>query len=102
MFFWIRLNLPPGRDSFEILSKRGTECGVLAIPGVAFMPNARQTCDLRASFSLIDAGVMDEACRRIARLVDEAWADCCWKQCTPWVLHPAVGVVGARAQAAKS
>ncbi|KAL2378582.1 hypothetical protein RJZ90_005917 [Blastomyces dermatitidis] len=73
MFFWLTLRLPPCMDSFDLLSTKGLENGVLAIPGVAFMPNIRKTCHLRASYSLITEVEMDEACRRIAKLVDDAW-----------------------------
>jgi tryptophan aminotransferase len=73
MFFWLTLRLPPGRDSFELLSKQGMENGILAIPGVAFMPNVQKTCQLRVSYSLVTEAEMGEACRRIAKLVDDAW-----------------------------
>ncbi|PGH10866.1 hypothetical protein AJ79_05226 [Helicocarpus griseus UAMH5409] len=73
MFFWITLQLPPCIDSFDLLSTKGRESGVLAIPGVAFMPNGQKTCQLRASYSLIAEAEMDEACRRIADLVDDSW-----------------------------
>jgi tryptophan aminotransferase len=73
MFFWLTLRLPPSRDSFELLSNRGREIGILAIPGIAFMPNARKTRQLRVSYSLVTEADMDEACQRIARLVDDAW-----------------------------
>ncbi|KAK4041315.1 aminotransferase [Parachaetomium inaequale] len=75
MFFWIRLLLPPGSDSFELLSKKGIDNRILAIPGMAFLPNARKACQLRASYSLVSVPDMDEACRRIAKLVDDAWRD---------------------------
>jgi tryptophan aminotransferase len=70
MFIWLELQLPPGGNSFELLKKRGTKNGVLAIPGGAFMPGGENTCYIRVSFSLVSEGDMDEACRRIARLVD--------------------------------
>ncbi|KAK4152104.1 aminotransferase [Chaetomidium leptoderma] len=75
MFFWLKLVLPPGKDSFELLSKKGIENRILAIPGMAFLPNMRKACHLRASYSLVSDPDMDEACRRIARLVDDAWLD---------------------------
>ena len=75
MFFWLTLLLPPGKDSFEVLSKKGIENRILAIPGMAFLPNLRKACQLRASYSLVSESEMDEACRRIARLVDDAWKD---------------------------
>ncbi len=75
MFFWLKLLLPAGKDSFELLSKKGIENRILAIPGMAFLPNRRKACQLRASYSLVSQPEMDEACRRIARLVDDAWRD---------------------------
>ncbi|KAI0885912.1 PLP-dependent transferase [Annulohypoxylon maeteangense] len=75
LFFWLTLTLPPGGDTFELLSKKGMERGLLAIPGVAFMPDNRKTYQLRASFSLVTEEQAYEACRRIAQLVDDAWGD---------------------------
>ncbi|KAL4972921.1 pyridoxal phosphate-dependent transferase [Aspergillus desertorum] len=70
MFVWLELKLPPGEDSFELLRNQAMRNGVLAIPGVAFMPGGEKTCHVRVSFSLVSEGDMDEACRRIAKLVD--------------------------------
>jgi tryptophan aminotransferase len=70
MFVWLELKLPPGMDSFELLRSQGMKNGVLAIPGVAFMPRGEQTCYIRVSFSLVPERDMEEACRRIAGLVD--------------------------------
>lgn len=70
MFLWLALRLPAGRDSFELLSKQKLGNGILAIPGVAFMPGNEKVCHIRASYSLIAEEDMDEACARIARLVD--------------------------------
>ncbi|KAI1338798.1 PLP-dependent transferase [Xylariaceae sp. FL0016] len=75
MFFWLTLNLPEGKDTFELLSTKGMEAKILAIPGVAFMPNPVKTQQLRLSYSLVTHEQMDEACRRIALLVDAAWRD---------------------------
>jgi tryptophan aminotransferase len=75
MFFWLKLQLPASKDSFELLSKKGIENMILAIPGMAFLPNTRKACQLRASYSLVSEADMDEACQRIARLVDDAWRD---------------------------
>ncbi|KAL4998923.1 pyridoxal phosphate-dependent transferase [Aspergillus recurvatus] len=69
MFVWLELGLPPGEDSFELLRRQAMNNGVLAIPGVAFMPGGEK-CHVRVSFSLVSEGDMDEACRRIAELVD--------------------------------
>lgn len=51
------------------------DVGILAIPGAAFLPNGRNSCELRVSFSLITEGEMEEACARLASLVEQAWAD---------------------------
>lgn len=75
MFFWLNLMLPPGTDSFAVLSKKGIDNRILAIPGMAFLPNLRKANQIRASYSLVSDAEMDEACRRIARLVDDAWRD---------------------------
>lgn len=76
MFLWINPHLPPTmQDSFEVLSKFAVTAGVLAVPGLAFMPSKRKTCQLRASFSLVTKEGADEACRRIAVLVDYAFAE---------------------------
>lgn len=85
LFFWLTLRLPPGEDTFELLGKKGMEYGLLAIPGIAFMPDNRKTCQLRASFSLITEEQAYEACRRMALLVDDAWGD--------WVRKFVPGVV---------
>lgn len=70
MFLWLTLRLPVGRDSSELLGKQEMGKGILAIPGVAFMPGNEKVCHIRASYSLIPEEDMDEACARIARLVD--------------------------------
>jgi tryptophan aminotransferase len=75
MFLWITLLLPPGHDSFEVLRKSAVAAGVIAVPGMAFMPSKRKTCQLRASFSLVTEEDADEACRRIAILIDSAFAE---------------------------
>ena len=72
MFLWMTLLLPPGQDSFEVVSKSAVSAGIIAVPGMAFMPSKSKTCELRASFSLITEEDADEACRRIAVLVDTA------------------------------
>lgn len=75
MFLWIDLLLPPDRDSFEVLTKSAIAAGVIAVPGIAFMPSKGKMCQLRASFSLVTGEGADEACRRIAVLVDLAFAE---------------------------
>ena len=75
MFLWMTLQLPAGQDSFEVVSSSAVAAGIIAVPGVAFMPGGAKTCELRASFSLITEEDANEACRRIALLVDKAHAD---------------------------
>jgi tryptophan aminotransferase len=75
MFLWINLLLPPGQDSFEVLNKSAIAAGVIAVPGMAFMPSKSKTSQLRASFSLVTEEGADEACRRIAVLIDHAFAE---------------------------
>ncbi|KAK3314240.1 pyridoxal phosphate-dependent transferase [Apodospora peruviana] len=77
MFLWINLSLPPGdgrQDSFQVISQHAVAAGVIAVPGVAFMPSRSKTCYIRASFSLVTEEEADEACRRIALLVEHAFA----------------------------
>lgn len=75
MFLWIHLRLPPGDDSFRLMTDKALAIKILAIPGVDFMPNKSRSCALRLSYSLVAEDDMNEACRRIAILVDEAWKD---------------------------
>lgn len=76
MFLWIELLLPPGRDSFEVMSSYAGAAGVIAVPGMAFMPGRGKTRHLRLSYSLLaDEEEADEACRRIGILVDCAASD---------------------------
>jgi tryptophan aminotransferase len=73
MFFYLTLLLPPGLDSFDVISNKGVASGVLAVPGVAFMPCRGRTCQVRVSISLLTEDDAEEACRRIAVLVDSTW-----------------------------
>lgn len=73
MFLWLSLLLPPHQDMVQLLRDSATAIGVLAVPGVCFMPDRRESCQLRLSFSLIAESSIPEAFRRIARLVDDAW-----------------------------
>ncbi|KAK5657859.1 hypothetical protein OQA88_2407 [Cercophora sp. LCS_1] len=70
MFLWLELQLPPGRDTLEILSKYAVQAGVIGVPGTAFMPGGGKTRYLRLSYSLLGEEEADEACRRISRLVE--------------------------------
>lgn len=79
MFLWLKLNLPPAGpqdpegDSFALISEKAKEAGVLAVPGVAFIPDGAKTCYVRTSFSIIDEEDVEEAFRRLRDVVLEAW-----------------------------
>jgi tryptophan aminotransferase len=73
MFFWVSLLLPPRQDMVKLLQDRAMAVGVLAVPGMCFMPDRGEGCQLRLSFSLIAESHIQEGFRRIGRLVDEAW-----------------------------
>ncbi|CAO1626947.1 unnamed protein product [Sympodiomycopsis kandeliae] len=78
MFLWLKLILPPVEsskegDSYTLISKEAKEAGVLAVPGVGFMPDARKSCYVRTSFSLIPEADFEEAFTRLRRVVEEKW-----------------------------
>ncbi|UZJ57569.1 hypothetical protein CBS101457_006889 [Exobasidium rhododendri] len=83
MFLWLRLNLPPvlgvqggeSGDSYRLVSEKAKAKGVLAVPGVAFMPDGRCTSYVRTSFSIIEEEDVEEAFRRIRASVEEAWQE---------------------------
>lgn len=52
------------------------------------MPNLQKACQIRISYSLVAEADMDEACRRIAKLVDSAWVDKLlnWYSCRPNIM----------------
>lgn len=79
MFLWLKLILPPTPDapegdSFQLISKEAKEAGVLAVPGVGFMPDASKSCYVRTSFSLIAEQDFEEAFRRLRRVIEDKWA----------------------------
>jgi tryptophan aminotransferase len=82
MFLWLRLNLPPvsaphGQhgDSFSLVSEKAKAKGVLAVPGVAFMPNEECSSYVRTSYSIIPEEDVEEAFKRIRDCVEEAWQE---------------------------
>lgn len=95
MFLWLKLRLPPAEatagaagtmgesahaadnegDSFPLISEKAKAAGVLAVPGVAFMPTGARTCFVRTSFSLIPEEDFEEAFRRLRKVVLEAWEE---------------------------
>lgn len=80
MFLWLKLNLPPSADSdegdsFALISEKAQAAGVLAVPGVAFVPDGSKSCYVRTSFSLIDENDVEEAFRRLRSVVQHAWQE---------------------------
>ncbi|EPQ31880.1 uncharacterized protein PFL1_00079 [Pseudozyma flocculosa PF-1] len=82
MFLWIKLNLPPTSDregdegdSFALISDKAKAAGVLAVPGMAFLPDGRQTCYVRTSFSVIREEDVEEAFVRLRNVVLDAWKE---------------------------
>ncbi|KIS70639.1 tryptophan amino transferase (transaminase) [Mycosarcoma maydis] len=81
MFLWLRLNLPPtGQgesegDSFALISDKAKAAGVLAVPGVAFIPDGSKSCYVRTSFSIIAEDDVEEAFNRLRNVVLDAWKD---------------------------
>lgn len=79
MFLWLKLILPatpdaPQGDSYQLISKEAKEAGVLAVPGVGFMPDASKSCYVRTSFSLIAEEDFEEAFRRLRGVIEAKWA----------------------------
>lgn len=58
-------------DSALLIKQRAVERGILALPGVEFFPNAAATAYVRASFSLLEEGDVDEGLRRLASVIKE-------------------------------
>lgn len=81
MFLWLKLNLPssgpeePEGDSFALISDKAKAAGVLAVPGVAFIPDGSKTCYVRTSFSIIEEKDVEEAFCRLRDVVLAAWKE---------------------------
>lgn len=71
LFFWFKLILPEGEDSAHVIRTRALAKGVLAIPGTVFFPSGRKTAYVRASYSILDEDLVDEALGRLASVVRE-------------------------------
>ncbi|KAJ1022526.1 hypothetical protein NDA16_003515 [Ustilago loliicola] len=85
MFLWIKLRLPSFNgegsegDSFDLISNKAKAAGVLALPGVAFKPPSKgekkTSAYVRTSFSQVPMEQVDEAFKRLRKVVEEAWAE---------------------------
>lgn len=65
MFFWFKLLLGEDGDSESVIRTKAFAGGVLALPGTVFFPNGERTAYVRASFSLLDEELVNEALRRL-------------------------------------
>jgi hypothetical protein len=70
MFVWLRL-LGGIEDSYDLIMTKALKENVLAIPGIAFMPNRNVNPYVRVSFSNVTKENMDEALRRLAGVIDK-------------------------------
>lgn len=69
MFVWLRL-LGGITDSYDLVMSKAIKENVLAIPGLAFMPHKNKNAYIRVSFSYVTKDDMDEALRRLAKVID--------------------------------
>ena len=58
-----------------MISDKAKAKGVLAVPGVAFIPDGSKTCYVRTSFSIIGEEDVEEAFNRLRDTVLEAWEE---------------------------
>lgn len=80
MFLWLRLKLPPTSastegDSYALVREKARNKGVLAVPGMSFMPDGCTTCYVRTSFSIIEESDVEEAFCRLRAVVEDAWRE---------------------------
>ena len=59
-------------DSESIIRTKAFEKGVIALPGMSFLPNGRKTAYVRASFSTVEDDDIEEAVRRLRDAIIEA------------------------------
>lgn len=79
LVFRFKLDIPPPADdlqssegdSFDLISSKAFDRGVLALPGTSCFPLGRRSAHVRAAFSVLDDEDTDEALRRLAEVVRE-------------------------------
>lgn len=72
MFLWMELLLPDG-DSSALIHQQAKDAGVLAIPGVAFLACPQKSAFVRTSFSQVPLDQVDEAFRRLRKVIDSVY-----------------------------
>lgn len=79
MFLFIKLSLSEDptaiSDSSDFISKKAVAAGVLAVPGVAFMPSRSVSAYVRVAFSLAEEEQTNEAFRRLKGVIESARAE---------------------------
>lgn len=80
MFLWLRLKLPPTKasshgDSFALIKDKAKAKGILAVPGMSFLPDSAISCYVRTSFSLIPESDVEEGFKRLRSVIEEAWQE---------------------------
>lgn len=70
MFVWLRL-LGGIKDSYDLVMTKVIKENVIAIPGLAFMPQQNVNEYIRVSYSNVSKENMDEALRRLAAVIDK-------------------------------
>lgn len=73
MFLWLRLL--GVKDSYALISDKAKAAGVLAVPGVAFIPDGSTSSYVRTSFSIIAEDDVAEALRRLRAVVEASWEE---------------------------
>ncbi|KAK1222005.1 hypothetical protein PQX77_015184 [Marasmius sp. AFHP31] len=71
LFFWFKLLVPDG-DSEAIMRTKAIEHGFLALPGTACLPKGGKTAYVRVSFSILTPEEVEEAVKRLAKILKEA------------------------------
>ncbi|KAG8719465.1 hypothetical protein FRC08_002780 [Ceratobasidium sp. 394] len=75
LFFWFKISLPPSEDdSLQLIRVERLAKGLVAVPGATFYPNGQKSSYVRVDFSTLEEGDIDEALRRMAKVVIETMA----------------------------
>ena len=58
-------------DSLAVISEKAVKKGVLAVPGISFMPSGSKTAYVRVSFSLATEEEANEGFRRLREVIED-------------------------------
>lgn len=77
MFLWLKLRLPPTRDSHEgdahAFIQYALDRGVVAVPGFLFFPDQRVSPYIRVSYSQVAEIDMERALTLLKLAIEDAW-----------------------------